>query len=193
MTSLKNMTQIRSMIDIVELDAFCIATKRGLSPRPYFLWFENGKSLDITFGNVNNVLIDELTHHVDIVWIGDQDKDPIASVVMEGGALKVIEALPLTRWLGYGFKSFYMKIFPNEIMMPVAISINNLLPKWVAVDSFLPEDGQSVVAIQDLTWRENGKIWSDVYFYRAGIGFVRRQTDDDAYGFITYWMPLNGK
>jgi hypothetical protein len=88
---------------------------------------------------------------------------------------------------------FYMKIFPNEIMMLVAISINNLLPKWVAVDSFLPEDGQIVVAIQDLTWRKNGKIWSDVYFYRTGIGFVRRQTDDDAYGFITYWMPLNGK
>lgn len=61
---------------------------------------------------------------------------------------------------------------------------------WISVNESLPLDGQRVLCYED--YRPIGKKWHgcEVFFYRAGIGFVNLADDDDPYGYITHWMPL---
>ena len=69
---------------------------------------------------------------------------------------------------------------------PVDVNVRG----WTSVCAALPIDGQRVLCWEDFT--SIGKKWqgAEVFYYRAGIGFVNLPDDDDAYGCITHWMLL---
>lgn len=58
--------------------------------------------------------------------------------------------------------------------------------QWNSVLDSLPTFGAKVFAILDLSSIGRGKFVSD-YFYTKH-GFVVRDNEDDAYGFISHWI-----
>lgn len=70
-----------------------------------------------------------------------------------------------------------------ELKLKLAI----LSPGWIDCKDRLPNDGDRVLCFEDFT--QIGKEYQGVetYYFRKGMGFVHRLTDDDPYGMITHW------
>jgi hypothetical protein len=66
---------------ILNNQKLCIATKRGFG-NPTFLWFEKGRSVNDDTTPITLALLNELKKFVDIAWIGDQDLNKLASVIL---------------------------------------------------------------------------------------------------------------
>ena len=64
-------------------------------------------------------------------------------------------------------------------------------PPWVSVKDRWPADLEQVLCLENYSRVGHSYQGVDVYYFRAGIGFVADVTDDDAYGCITHWMSLD--
>jgi hypothetical protein len=60
----------------------CIATKRGLSGSPHFIWFERGRGVDTNLPLLH-VAHHELDKNVDILYIGNEAKQTLAYVLLD--------------------------------------------------------------------------------------------------------------
>lgn len=62
-----------------------------------------------------------------------------------------------------------------------------LVAYMISVKDGLPKDGQRVLCKEQLTGRYSE---FELYYYRAGIGFVYNIADDDPYANVTHWKEL---
>jgi hypothetical protein len=62
-------------------------------------------------------------------------------------------------------------------------------PQWQPISTH-PADNQRVICLEDYSPVGRAYRGIDLYYYRAGIGFVANPGDDDPYGMITHWLPL---
>lgn len=77
---------------IIKHSRLCLATKRGLNGSPFFRWFERGTDeYDLP---ITHVMVLELKHNVDILWIGDSMKNTLACVTLTDGEQLLIEEKP---------------------------------------------------------------------------------------------------
>lgn len=65
----------------------------------------------------------------------------------------------------------------------------NSITGWVPVTLAVPNIGEQVFAIEDLSSLGKGVFISNYYY--VDCGFVANEGDDDAYGYITHWVTFS--
>ena len=74
----------------------------------------------------------------------------------------------------------------DDLVLGHLVFIGKFRELWVDIQKRYPQEGQRVLALQDLTPTGKGIFVSD-YFYE-NRKFVANREDTDGYGFITHWI-----
>lgn len=90
---------------ILSYDRICIATKRGISGSPHFVWFTKGRD---SYGRaLTHMLHTELTSMVDIAWLGGPNKERLAAVTLDEREFLDVELVVNKRSLESHYVSFF--------------------------------------------------------------------------------------